>query len=82
MIPESWGLQCWDVDNELNLCEALQKNKLGESYKGEMLLKKRYTWGHLIEWDLSKGLSIDREDPESHPGEDASGKRAKLVQRL
>ena len=47
-----------------------------------MLLKKRYTWDHLIEWDLSKGLSIDREDPESHPGDDASGKRAKLVQRL
>lgn len=82
MILELWGLQCWDVDNELNLCEVLQKNKFGESYKGEMLFKKRYIWGHFIEWDLSKGLSIDREDLESYLGEDVFGKRVKLVQRF
>lgn len=82
MILELWGLQCWDVDNELNLCEVLQKNKFGESYKGEMLFKKRYIWDYFIEWDLSKGLSIDREDLESYLGEDVFGKRVKLVQRF
>lgn len=45
-----------------------------------MLLKKRYRWDHFIDWDLSKGLEIYRKDAESHPGKDASGQRAKLVQ--